>query len=49
VKGVRFSYGTGFTSAAFGSLWNTGFIRNGVDARITYRPDGHDILRVEVR
>ena len=48
VNGVRFEYGTGFSSAGFGSLWNTGFIRDGVDARITYSRE-HDILRVEVR
>jgi hypothetical protein len=49
VNGVRFNYGTGLSSAAFGSLRNTGFIRNGVDARITYMRDERDILRVEVR
>lgn len=48
VNGVRFEYGTGWSSAAFGSTWNTGFIRDGVDVRITYSRD-HDILRVEVR
>ena len=48
VNGVRFEYGTGFSSAVFGSIWNKGSIRNGVDAKITYSRD-HDILRVEVR
>ena len=48
VNGVRFEYGVGLSSATFGSQWNTGFIRNGVDARITYSRD-HDILRVEVK
>lgn len=47
VNGVRFEYGTGFSSAGFGSLENTGFIHDGADARVTYSRE-HDILRVEV-
>ena len=47
VNGVRFEYGSGWGSTVFDSERNTGFIHNGVQARITYR--GKDILKVEVR
>ena len=49
VNGVQFEYGSGLTSTVFGYYWNTGFIHNGVDARITYTRWDHDILRVEIR
>lgn len=49
VNGVPFEYGSGLTSAVFGTYWNDGFIRNGVDVRITYRNHSDDILKVEVR
>jgi hypothetical protein len=47
VGGARFAYGSGWGSTVFNSEWNTCFIHNGVQARITYR--GSDILKVEVR
>ncbi len=47
VNGVSFSYGGGWGSAVFNADWNTGFLHNGVQARITYH--GRDILKVEVR
>jgi len=47
VNGILFHCSNGFGSEAFTSDWNTGFIRNGVEARITYRRS--DILRVEVK
>jgi hypothetical protein len=43
---VRFRYGAGWGSTVFNSEWNTGFLRDGVRARITYR--GEDILKVEI-
>ena len=49
VNGTTFEYGSGLTSSVFGTYWNDGIIRNGVDVRITYRNDSDDILRVEVR
>ena len=49
VNGVRFDYGSGLASTVFGYYWNSGFLHNGVDARITYTRWDHDILRVEVR
>ena len=48
VNGSHFEYGSGLSSAVFGLYWNTGFIRDGVDARITFSHE-HHILRVEVR
>jgi hypothetical protein len=47
IDGVRFEYGGGWGSTVFNSEWNTGFIHNGVQARITYHD--RDILKVEVR
>ena len=47
VNGVRFQYGSGWGSTVFNSEWNTGFIHDGVQARISYR--GSDILKVEVK
>jgi len=44
---TSFAYGSGWGSIVFNSEWNHGFIRNGVQVRISYR-DG-DILRVETR
>jgi hypothetical protein len=42
----HFQYGAGWGSIAFNSEWNKGFIRNGVQARISYQDE--DILKVEV-
>jgi hypothetical protein len=47
VAGVKFAYGGGWGSTVFNSEWNTGFIRNGVQAKVTYR--GSDILKIEVK
>ena len=44
---TKFLYGSGWGSLVFNSELNTGFLHNGVRARITYR--GADILKVEVR
>lgn len=47
VNGVNFSYGGGFGSTVFNSEWNKGAIRDGVEARVSYR--GSDILKIEVK
>ena len=47
LHGVRFEYGSGWGSTMFNSEWNKGFIRDGVEARITYV--GKDIIKVEIK
>ncbi len=47
INGVNFSYSGGFGSTVFNSEWNKGAIRDGVEARISYR--GSDILKIEVK
>ncbi len=47
VGGATFAYGGGWGSTVFNSEWNTGFIHDGVQARVTYC--GSDILKIEVK
>jgi len=47
IGSAHFAYGSGWGSTTFNSEWNTGFLHEGVQARIAYR--GKDILKVEVK
>jgi hypothetical protein len=46
INGIKFQYGTGWGSVIFNSNWNSGFLHDGVTARITY--SGDKILRIEI-
>ena len=47
VGDASFQYGSGWGSILFNSEWNSGYIHNGAQVRISYR-DGN-ILRVEIK
>jgi len=48
INGAYFEYGSGWGSTTFNSNWNNGFIRDGVQARITFSDD-KAILKVETK